>query len=56
MVAEVRAGMSWRQFINLVSGLSDNSRWRAALVKMPTDASTPEAIAAITGSYYGPKG
>ena len=51
---ELDAGLGWWEFTALVTGLSDGCRFWAAVAKVPVKASTPDAIAAITGRYLGP--
>ncbi len=51
---ELDAGIGWWEFTALVGGFSAECRFWAAVAKAPVKASTPEAIAAITGRYLGP--
>mgnify|MGYP001605976227 CR=1 FL=1 len=47
-------GISVWEFVTLVGGLSTECRFWAAVQKEPKKVSTPDQIAALTGSYLGP--
>ncbi|GAA1977425.1 hypothetical protein GCM10009738_64660 [Kitasatospora viridis] len=43
-----------REFLVLISALSDEARFPRALAAQPVEADSPTEIAAVFGSYLGP--